>query len=183
MRLTNIYTRTGDKGKTRLANGEEVSKDSLRVAAYGDVDELNSIVGLVLTQNPDEQLAQVLSTIQHTLFDLGGELASAGMIESLISHQNIKDLEQNIDQMNADLPPLEEFILPGGTSSAATLHLARTVCRRAERSVITLDNTEALAPEIIQYINRLSDLFFVMARFENHRKGNQEVYWKNPRKK
>ena len=182
MRLTKIYTRSGDKGKTRLANGEEVSKDSLRVAAYGDVDELNSIIGLVLTQSPDEHLVQVLSNIQHALFDLGGELASAGMIEDLISHQNVVDLENNIDQMNADLPPLEEFILPGGTTPAATLHMARTVCRRAERSIIKLSQRESVSSEIVQYMNRLSDLLFVMARAENHRNGNQEVYWKNPRK-
>ena len=183
MRLTKIYTRTGDKGKTRLANGQEVSKNSLRVAAYGDIDELNSLIGLAQTQNSDEHLAQLLSTIQHTLFDLGGELASAGMIAGLVSQQNIEDLEHNIDQINAELPPLEEFILPGGTNSAATLHLARSVCRRAERSIITMHQSETVAPEIIQYMNRLSDLLFVMARFENHRSENQEVYWKNPRKK
>lgn len=182
MRLTKIYTRTGDKGKTRLANGEEVSKDSLRVTAYGDVDELNSVVGLVLTENPDTKIASALSNIQHTLFDLGGELASHGMIEGLVTDQHIVALEKHIDEMNAELPPLEEFILPGGTKSASQLHLARTVCRRAERSIITLDHSEPVAAEIIMYINRLSDLLFVMARFENHRSGNQEVYWKNPRK-
>ncbi|MBC8375407.1 MAG: cob(I)yrinic acid a,c-diamide adenosyltransferase [FCB group bacterium] len=182
MRLTKIYTRSGDKGNTRLANGEEVSKDSLWVTAYGEVDELNSIVGFALTQEPDTMSAQILSDIQHTLFDLGGELASAGMITGLIAQQQVKALEQHIDQINADLPPLEEFILPGGSTSAAALHLARTVCRRAERVIITLDQTEAIAPEIIQYMNRLSDLLFVMARHENHLAGNQEVYWKNPRK-
>jgi len=183
MRLTKIYTRNGDKGKTRLANGEEVSKDSLRVAAYGDIDELNSIVGLVLTENPDDKLAAVLSSIQHTLFDLGGELASDGMIEGLVTDQHTTSLEKHIDQMNSELPPLEEFILPGGTKSASLLHLSRTVCRRAERSIITLNQSETVAAEIIQYVNRLSDILFVMARYENHRSGNQEVFWKNPRKK
>ncbi|NQT62950.1 MAG: cob(I)yrinic acid a,c-diamide adenosyltransferase [Candidatus Marinimicrobia bacterium] len=183
MRLTKIYTRSGDKGNTRLANGEEVSKDSLRVTAYGEVDELNSIIGFAMTQAPDTMSAQILSDVQHTLFDLGGELASAGMITGLVSQQQVKALEQHIDQINADLPPLEEFILPGGSASAAALHLARTVCRRAERVIITLDQKEAITPEIIQYMNRLSDLFFVMARYENQRNGAQEVYWKNPRKK
>ncbi len=183
MRLTKIYTRSGDKGMTRLANGDEVSKDSLRVTAYGELDELNSVIGQVLTQNPDAKLAETLSGIQHTLFDLGGELASAGMIAGLISQEHVLGLEQWIDQLNADLPDLEEFILPGGTTAAASLHLARTVCRRAERSIITLDQTQAVAPEIIRYVNRLSDLLFVMARYENHLRGNQEVYWKNPRKK
>ncbi len=182
MRLTKIYTRTGDKGKTRLANGEEVSKDSLRVSAYGDVDELNSVIGLVLTENPDDKLAAVLSKIQHTLFDLGGELASDGMIEGLVTIQHVSELEKHIDQMNTELPPLEEFILPGGTKSASMLHLARTVCRRAERTIIALEHSETVAAEIIQYMNRLSDLLFVIARYENHRGGNQEVYWKNPRK-
>ena len=183
MRLTKIYTRNGDKGKTRLANGEEVSKDSLRVAAYGDIDELNSIVGLVSTENPDDKLAVVLSSIQHTLFDLGGELASDGMIVGLVTDQHTTSLEKHIDQMNSELPPLEEFILPGGTKSASLLHLSRTVCRRAERSIITLNQSETVAAEIIQYVNRLSDILFVMARYENHRSGNQEVFWKNPRKK
>ncbi|NQV42832.1 MAG: cob(I)yrinic acid a,c-diamide adenosyltransferase [Candidatus Marinimicrobia bacterium] len=182
MRLTKIYTRTGDKGNTRLANGEEVSKDSSRVAAYGDVDELNSVIGLVLTEKPHEKLESALSSIQHTLFDLGGELASDGMIEGLVTDQHVLSLEQHIDEMNMELPPLEEFILPGGTKSASMLHLARTVCRRAERSIITLNQSETVAPKIIEYINRLSDLLFVMARFENQRSGNQEVYWKNPRK-
>lgn len=182
MRLTKIYTRTGDKGKTRLANGEEVSKDSLRVSAYGDVDELNSTIGLVLTENPDVTLVDILSNIQHTLFDLGGELASHGMIEGLVTENPVASLEKHIDELNKELPPLEEFILPGGTKSAALLHLARTVCRRAERSIITLDQGEKVAAEIIQYMNRLSDLLFVMARHENHRSGNQEIYWKKPRK-
>ena len=182
MRLTKIYTRTGDKGKTRLANGEEVSKDSLRVAAYGDIDELNSIIGLVLTENPYDKLGAVLSSIQHTLFDLGGELASDGMIKDLVTDEHVTTLETHIDQTNAKLPTLEEFILPGGTKSASMLHLARTVCRRAERSIITLAQSESVAPVMIQYVNRLSDLLFVMARYENHRSGNQEIYWNNPRK-
>ena len=182
MRLTKIYTRTGDKGTTRLANGEEVSKDSLRVTAYGDIDELNSAIGMSRTYNPDPKIAVALEKIQHILFDIGGELASAGMITDLLPQEAITELEHRIDELNSELPPLEEFILPGGTPGAASLHLARTICRRSERQVITLNHSDVVAPEIIQYLNRLSDLLFVMARYENHRGENSEVYWKNPRK-
>ncbi len=181
MRLTKIYTRNGDYGTTRLANGETVSKDSLRVIAYGEIDELNSVLGVVLTKDLDLKVAEILAHIQHHLFDVGGELASAGMITGLVSEQLILELEHNIDQLNADLPALEEFILPGGTIVAAELHLGRTVCRRAERSIVSLSQTETVAAEIIKYINRLSDLLFVMARYENHRSDSQEIYWKNPR--
>jgi len=182
MRLTKIYTRTGDQGTTRLANGDEVQKDSLRVIAYGDIDELNSFIGLVISQVVSKQVKRMLASIQHTLFDLGGELASADMITGLVTAEHTVTLENYIDEVNAGLPPLEEFILPGGTEAAATLHLARSVCRRAERHIISLDQIEKVTPEILQYVNRLSDLLFVLARFENHRSGNQEIYWKNPRK-
>ncbi len=181
MKLTKIYTRTGDQGTTRLANGDEVTKDSVRVVAYGDIDELNSLLGVIITRNPTQTVSETLTSIQHQLFDVGGELASAGMITEMVTGAMITGLEQAIDGLNAKLPALEEFILPGGTSTAAELHLARTVCRRAERSIITLSQAEAVAPEIIMYINRLSDLLFVMARYENHRGGNKEIYWKNPR--
>lgn len=181
MRLTKIYTRTGDQGTTRLANGDEVTKDSIRVEAYGDIDELNSLIGMVITRDPAREVSDYLAKIQHHLFDVGGEVASAGMIEGLVTEAMISSLEAEIDLLNADLPPLKEFILPGGTQAAAELHLARTVCRRAERRIITLNHTEPVAPEIIKYVNRLSDLLFVMARYENHQHGNHEVYWKNPR--
>ncbi|NQV29455.1 MAG: cob(I)yrinic acid a,c-diamide adenosyltransferase [Candidatus Marinimicrobia bacterium] len=182
MRLTKIYNRNGDDGTTRLANGEEVSKSSLRVSAYGDIDELNSSIGVVLSQNPGPEIVESLSNIQHSLFDAGGELASAGMIKELITPGHIKRLEEQIDTLNQNLPPLEEFILPGGTVVASNLHLARTICRRAERHVIELSKSESVAPVIIQYLNRLSDLLFVMARYENHSNGNNEILWKNPRK-
>lgn len=182
MRLTKLYTRKGDAGTTRLANGEEVGKDSIRVIAYGEIDELNSLLGVVLSKLPSPKITEMLSAIQHHLFDVGGELASAGMITGMVSEIMITDLEDNIDQLNSELPPLEEFILPGGSPAAAELHLARTVCRRAERSIVTLNHSEPIAPEIIKYINRFSDLLFVMARYENHLDGNQEVYWKNPQK-
>ncbi len=180
MRLTKIYTRTGDQGTTRLANGEEVSKAATRVEAYGDIDELNSLIGLVIAHEPSPSVAEILTSIQHHLFDVGGEIAAAGMIKDMVSEIMIVRLEEAIDRLNADLPPLKEFILPGGTSSAAELHLARTVCRRAERRTIALNQTEFVAPEIMKYLNRLSDLLFVMARYENHRSDNKEVYWKNP---
>ena len=182
MRLTKIYTRTGDEGKTRLANGDQVMKNSLRVQAYGDVDELNSILGLVRCENPTPKVDSLLLQIQHHLFDLGGELASAGAITGLILDEHVTSIEKAIDGLNQDLSPLEEFILPGGTKTASHLHHARTVCRRAERSMITLTETDALSTPLIPYINRLSDLLFVMARFENQQGGNQEVYWKNPRR-
>ncbi|MEA3288286.1 MAG: cob(I)yrinic acid a,c-diamide adenosyltransferase [Candidatus Marinimicrobia bacterium] len=182
MRLTKIYTRSGDQGTTRLANGEVVAKDSLRVTAYGDIDELNSALGVILAQKPDPKVAEILSATQHHLFNLGGELASPEMISGIVSEEMISTMEQDIDSLNAELPVLEEFILPGGTLAASELHLARTVCRRAERSIITLSQSETIAPEIIKYVNRLSDLLFVMARYENHLGGNNEVYWKNPKK-
>ena len=182
MRLTKIYTRTGDKGMTRLANGQEIPKQSLRVSAYGDVDELNSILGLVLAETVDPRVRSTLVKIQHQLFDMGGELASAGDISGLIEPEMVLEIEQEIDTLNADLTPLEEFILPGGTRIAAQLHQARTVCRRAERSMLALAESESLPAVLIQFINRLSDLLFVQARFENQRSGNHEVYWQNPRK-
>ncbi|NQV14643.1 cob(I)yrinic acid a,c-diamide adenosyltransferase [bacterium] len=183
MRLSKIYTRTGDHGKTRLAQGEEVSKDSQRVTAYGEIDELNSHLGLVIALNPDPTVSEALTSVQQHLFDVGGELASPGMINGMITHGMITELENEIDKINGHLPDLEEFILPGGTIIAAQLHLARTVCRRAERRIITLKRSETVSPELISYINRLSDLLFVMARYENNRSGNHEIYWKNPLKK
>ena len=182
MRLTKIYTRTGDQGTTRLANGEVVAKDALRVAAYGDIDELNSALGVILAQKPAPKVAALLSAIQHHLFNVGGELASAGMISGIVSDKMVTNMEQDIDSLSAELPALEEFILPGGTITASELHLARTICRRAERSIVTLNQSETVAPEIIKYVNRLSDLLFVMARYENHLSGNNEVYWKNPQR-
>lgn len=183
MRLTKIYTKTGDKGTTRLANGTAVPKNSIRVEAYGDVDELNSLLGLALTETISEPVKDILIRTQHRLFDLGGELASAGSITGLIEEEAVRELETAIDGLNGGLEPLKEFILPGGSRSSAALHLARTVCRRAERRMIDLNEAEKLADQLIPYINRLSDLLFVAARVENHQRGNEEVYWKNPRAK
>ncbi len=182
MRLTKIYTKTGDKGKTRLADGTEVSKDSASIQASGEVDELNSLLGVVIAQNPSRVICDSLSAIQHHLFDLGGELSAAGSIDNLITPEMVSELESQIDDLNSELEPLKEFILPGGTPAAANLHLCRTVCRRAERSIITLGISQAISADLFSYINRLSDLLFVMARHENQVDGNNEIYWKNPRK-
>jgi len=182
MRLTKLYTRTGDKGTTRLANGTEVPKDALRVSAYGDVDELNSVIGVVLTEDVSAEVGESLTRIQHELFNLGGELASAGMADGLINEDMVSKLEGEIDTFNATVPMLEEFILPGGTRAAALIHLARTICRRTERSIVTLGGSKKIPEVLIHYVNRLSDLLFVMARVENHRQGNTEIYWKNPRR-
>ncbi|MCF7808958.1 MAG: cob(I)yrinic acid a,c-diamide adenosyltransferase [Candidatus Marinimicrobia bacterium] len=182
MRLTKIYTRTGDKGTTRLAEGTEVSKDSPYVEAYGDVDELNSAIGLVLSLDPDEKIRISLESVQHHLFDLGGELASAGAIEPLINTELITELEQTIDLLNNELDPLEEFVLPGGAETASLLHMARSICRRAERKTVSLSKQQPVNQALLGYLNRLSDLLFVMARYENLKKDHKEVFWKNPRR-
>lgn len=182
MRLSKIYTRTGDKGTTRLAEGTEVSKDSSYVEAYGDVDELNSAIGVVLSLNPDLKIQTSLENIQHHLFDLGGELASAGAIDPLIKDTHVEELEVDIDTMNDELAPLEEFVLPGGSQTASLLHMARSICRRAERKTVSLSKEQAVNPNLLGYLNRLSDLLFVMARYENLKKDQEEVFWKNPRR-
>lgn len=181
MRLSKIYTRTGDQGTTRLAEGTEVSKNSPYVDAYGDVDELNSLIGLTISLGPEEEIAVSLEQVQHHLFDLGGELASAGTIDPLIREDMVQKLETDIDGLNEALQPLQEFILPGGVKTASMLHVARTVCRRAERKVVGLSADEDVNPNIIAFLNRLSDLLFVMSRYENLKKEHPEVLWKNPR--
>ena len=168
-RLTKIYTRTGDDGTTGLATGARVAKDCPRVEAYGTVDELNACVGLVLA-----------TPTQHRLFDLGGELAVPG--RDVIVATDSTDLERVLDELNASLPPLKDFVLPGGNPGAAACHLARAVCRRAERRVITLQREEPVNPESVRYLNRLSDLLFVMSRVLCRVDGGAEVVWK-PRPK
>jgi len=176
-RLTKIYTRTGDDGTTGLATGDRVPKDCARVEAYGTVDELNSCIGLLLAEPrlPDG-VRECLTAIQHRLFDLGGELAVPG--RTVIIAADTAGLEAVLDGLNAGLPPLKDFVLPGGTPAAAACHLARTVCRRAERRVITLQRAEAINPEAARYLNRLSDLLFVMARVLCRADGGSEVLWK-----
>jgi len=180
-RLTRIYTRTGDDGTTGLGDGTRVSKDSARVAAYGTVDELNSALGLVLAQTLPEPINDCLTEIQHELFDLGGELCIPGA--TLIHATDIDRLEHRLDGFNADLPALKDFILPGGGIAAAHCHLARTIARRAEREVVTLSHHDAVRPEAIRYLNRLSDLLFVIARVLARDSGHGEVLWRHERRK
>ena len=178
-RLTKIYTRTGDKGDTGLGDGTRVAKDSLRVTAYGTTDELNSVIGMVLAQSQSADVNRVLSEVQHHLFDLGGELCIPGHVA--IGEQHVGWLERQLDRFNENLPALKEFILPGGGISAGHCHLARTVCRRAERCVISLGAEEELPPQSIVYLNRLSDLLFVLARYLAREEGAGEVLWQSNR--
>ena len=180
-RLTRIYTRTGDDGTTGLGTGERVPKDCPRVEAFGTVDELNACIALVLaTPNLLTPIRDSLLEIQHRLFDLGGELAVPG--RNVIRAADSTDLERVLDDLNANLPPLMDFVLPGGNPGAAACHLARAVCRRAERRVITLQREEAVNPESVRYLNRLSDLLFVMSRVLCRVDGATEVLWR-PRSK
>ena len=174
-RLSKIYTRTGDKGTTGLGDGARVDKDSGRVEAYGTVDELNSAVGLVLSTDLPGDVRDCLTRVQHELFDLGGELCMPGT--TLIPDRYTDSLEHNLDAFNADLPPLKDFILPGGSEAAARCHLARTIARRAERRVISLAHNETVNAATIRYLNRLSDLLFVIARVLARRDGGSEVIW------
>ena len=176
-RLSKIYTRTGDDGSTGLGDGSRVQKDAARVGAYGSVDELNSVLGMLLAAHPPASMAAELTRIQHTLFDLGGELCIPGT--ALIEQSDVDWLEQALDGHNAALPPLRDFILPGGGPAAATCHLARTVCRRAEREVVTLARAEGVRGEPLRYLNRLSDLLFVLARVLARAHGAGEVLWRH----
>ena len=181
-RLSKIYTRTGDDGTTGLGDGSRMSKDSERVEAYGTVDELNSTIGVLLACNgvPDD-ISELLISIQHALFDLGGELCVPGM--ALIHDADVTVLEQTLDHYNDDLPRLKEFILPGGGMAAAQCHVARTVCRRAERRVVTLARKESVRAEVVHYLNRLSDLLFVLCRALARTSGHGEVLWQHERRK
>jgi len=174
-RLSKIYTRTGDDGTTGLGDGSRVKKTSARVEAMGAVDELNSAIGVLLTAEVPEDIRATLADIQHDLFDLGGELSIPN--RTAIAERQVEHLETTLDQLNADLSPLKEFILPGGAPAAAACHLACTVCRRAERRVWRLGETEPINPAATKYLNRLSDLLFVMARALNTRAGRGDVLW------
>ena len=181
MRLTKLYTRAGDGGNTRLADGTVVAKDSLRVGAYGTVDELNSILGMALAAGLDAQLDAEVGRIQNELFDLGADLASPREAElefevPRIEQDRVERLEALIDHFTGITGPLENFVLPGGSIGAATLHLARAVCRRAEREVVALAGEFETGAAVI-YLNRLSDLLFAMARYENHARGVDEPQW------
>lgn len=174
-RLTKIYTRTGDGGETGLGNGDRVAKDHARIHAIGTVDELNSAIGLVLTEELPELVEAVLTRSQHHLFDLGGELSVPGF--ALIEERHVQGLEQALDALNELLPPLKEFVLPGGNRAAAQCHLARAICRRAERSVVSLHRSEQVRAPVMHYLNRLSDLLFVGARLCARQHGADEVLW------
>lgn len=180
-RLSKIYTRTGDDGTTGLGDGTRVAKDSARVAAYGTVDEANSAIGLVLASDVPDAVRGLLTTVQHQLFDLGGELCIPG--HAAIHDADIEALERALDGFNADLPPLKEFILPGGGEAAARCHVARTIVRRAERETVALARHEPVRPQAIGYLNRLSDLLFVLARVLARASGHGEVTWKHERRK
>lgn len=183
MRITKVYTRAGDGGRTRLGSGEEVDKDSLRIRAIGAVDEVNAHLGSALAGPLADELRLELTRIQNDLFHLGSDLCileeAKASLPPLprIELRHIERLERTIDTLQEGLRPLEEFVLPGGTPGAAALHVARTVCRRAECEIIALSRKEAIGPHIIPYVNRLSDLFFVMARRDNAAHGREDVYW------
>lgn len=179
-RLSKIYTRTGDDGTTGLGDGTRTAKEAPRVEAYGTVDELNSVVGVVLAvRRLPAAVVRCLTEVQHDLFDLGGELCIPG--HRTITAEFVTRLEQTLDGFNEKLPPLKEFILPGGGPAAAACHLARTVCRRAERRVWSLARVEPVAAEVTQYLNRLSDLLFVLARVLARHESGAEVLWKRGR--
>ena len=178
-RLSKIVTRTGDTGTTGLGDGSRVGKDSARIAAIGEIDELNSTLGLLLSETLPEAVAECLTSAQHDLFDLGGELSIPG--HSAVTDAQVVRLEDAVEQFNADLGPLKEFILPGGTRAAAIAHIARTVCRRAERSLVQMAATDPVSDPARRYVNRLSDLLFVLARTLNRAAGRKDVLWQRGR--
>jgi cob(I)alamin adenosyltransferase len=178
-RLSKIYTRTGDDGTTGLGDNTRIDKDHPRMEAIGSVDELNSLIGMLIAELPaDDELLTTLTRIQHHLFDLGGELSIPGY--TLVKAEQVTALENTLDQLNEQLPPLKNFILPGGSRAAAVCHLARAVCRRAERDMVTLARNAEINRAGRHYLNRLSDLLFVMARLLARRNGGQEVLWQQP---
>jgi cob(I)alamin adenosyltransferase len=180
-RLSKIATRTGDKGETGLGDGTRVAKDSARIQALGDIDELNSSIGVLLAEKMPARLRAALLRIQHDLFDLGGEVCIPG--HSMVTGAHVLNLDALLTSYNGQLPPLKEFILPGGTRAAALAHLSRTACRRAERSLVALGRTEPVGEHARQYVNRLSDLLFVLGRALNRAGKRGDVLWRHERKK
>ncbi|KVC76092.1 cobalamin adenosyltransferase [Burkholderia ubonensis] len=178
-RLSKIATRTGDDGTTGLGDGRRVGKDDVRIAAIGDVDELNSTLGVLLAETLPDDVRAALVTIQHDLFDLGGELCIPG--HTVLGDAHLARLDQWLADYNATLPPLKEFILPAGSRAAALAHVCRTVCRRAERAIVALGRVEALQETPRRYVNRLSDLLFVLARVLNRADGGADVLWERGR--
>jgi cob(I)alamin adenosyltransferase len=180
-RLTKIATRTGDGGETGLGDGSRRPKDDARIRALGDIDELNSAIGMVLAEDVPGELREALLEVQQDLLDLGGELSIPG--HALLKPERVAALDASLERWNAGLPALKEFILPGGSRAAAAAHLARTICRRAERSVVALGRTEPVTPAARQYVNRLSDLLFVAGRALNRHAGGTDVQWRHERRK
>ena len=178
-RLSKIYTRTGDDGTTGLGDGTRVPKTDPRVEAMGSIDELNSVIGLLMTEDLPEDISHIFTDIQHTLFDLGGELSIPGY--SLVKTQDVAHLEETLDKLNAHLTPLKEFILPGGCRSAAFCHQARSVCRRVERRLFAINDETPISATGLAYVNRLSDLLFVTARSLNRAAGDSDVLWHHKR--
>jgi len=181
--LNRIYTRRGDGGETSLAGGQRLSKDALRIASYGEVDELNAFAGMACLTASEAlpELAVILKRVQHELFNLGSILATLPADvhpkQPRVTQREIEQLEKEIDEANQSLAPLRSFVLPGGTRLNAELHVSRTVCRRAERTVVSLGHTEIVPEEAVRYLNRLSDAFFVWSRWANHRLGVDEILW------
>lgn len=183
-KITKVYTRTGDEGTTSLIGGERVAKDDARIEAYGTVDELNSALGAALALGLTERLRPAVREVQNQLFHLGADLATRGdrrqsQAGPRIAEAHVEALEHLIDELNEELGPLENFILPGGSPGAGALHFVRTVCRRAERRLVTLAARESVNPVSLRYLNRLSDALFVMARYENHAHGVDDIYWQS----
>jgi cob(I)alamin adenosyltransferase len=181
-RITRVYTRTGDDGTTGLGGGQRVPKDSLRIDTYGTVDELNSEIGAAIALGLAPRLAEVLAGIQNELFNVGSDLCileedKARMPVPVVEARHVEALERLMDELSKELSPLDNFILPGGSPGAAQLHVARTVCRRAERLAVSLAREEAVGPFVVSYLNRLSDALFVMARYENLKRGLPDVLW------
>ncbi|HEY3279640.1 MAG TPA: cob(I)yrinic acid a,c-diamide adenosyltransferase [Gemmatimonadales bacterium] len=176
--MARIYTKTGDEGETGLFGGDRVPKDHLRVAAYGEVDELNAAIGFAASLDPPSLDAAFLETIQRDLFTIGAELASPDPSKAQhVGQAQVGALEHMIDGHEAKLPPLKNFILPGGTAKGAAFHLARTVCRRAERTVVALARAQQINPDVVKYLNRLSDFLFVLARTANAQAGRPDIQW------
>lgn len=181
-RITKVYTRTGDDGTTSLGGGQRIPKESLRIEAYGTVDELNSCIGVAVALGVDKRLEQAFAAIQNELFHLGSDLCileedKQKFAVPQIEAKHVDALEELMDELSESLAPLENFVLPGGTPGAAQLHVARCVCRRAERHAIALSRVESIGPQVVKYLNRLSDALFVMARYDNFAKGRQDVLW------
>lgn len=181
-RITRVYTRSGDDGTTGLGGGQRVPKDNLRIETYGTVDELNSVIGVAVANGLDARLAEAFRTIQNDLFHLGSDLCileedKERMPVPQVEPRHVEALEQLMDALQAELPPLENFILPGGSPGGAELHVARCVCRRAERLAVALSHHEKIGTHVVKYLNRLSDALFVMARYENKCKGNPDITW------